>query len=72
MRYLDRNLGLLNIVLGVAFFVSTLTSFTAEASVSKKTREALLAGELVVYFRHGATTWSGIDQIEWPREQQRL
>ena len=32
MRYLDRNLGLLNIVLGVAFFVSTLTSFTAEAS----------------------------------------
>ncbi len=72
MSYLDRNLGLLNIVLGVAFFISTLTSFTAEASVSKKTREALLAGELVVYFRHGATTWSGIDQIEWPREQQRL
>ena len=29
-------------------------------------------GGLVVYFRHGATTWSGVDQIEWPRERQRL
>ncbi|MEM9105380.1 MAG: histidine phosphatase family protein [Pseudomonadota bacterium] len=29
-------------------------------------------GGLVVYFRHGATTWSGIDRLEWPREQQRL
>jgi broad specificity phosphatase PhoE len=26
----------------------------------------------VVYFRHGATTWSGVDRIEWPRERQRL
>lgn len=72
MNYLDRKLGLLNIVLGIAFFLSTLASVTAEASVSAKTREALLAGELVVYFRHGATTWSGIDQIDWPRDQQRL
>ncbi|MEL6596022.1 MAG: histidine phosphatase family protein [Pseudomonadota bacterium] len=29
-------------------------------------------GGNVVYFRHGATTWSGIDQIDWPRERQRL
>lgn len=29
-------------------------------------------GGLVVYFRHGATTWSGVDRLEWPREQQRL
>lgn len=29
-------------------------------------------GALAVYFRHAATTWSGVDQIEWPREQQRL
>ena len=38
--------------------------------------ESLLAslrgGGHVVYFRHGATTWSGIDRIEWPRERQRL
>ena len=38
--------------------------------------EAILAeladGGEVVYFRHAATTWSGIDRIEWPRERQRL
>ncbi len=39
---------------------------------SANTREALLAGDLVIYFRHGATTWSGVDQIDWPRDQQRL
>jgi phosphohistidine phosphatase SixA len=33
---------------------------------------ALKAGGYVIYFRHAATTWSGIDRIEWPREQQRL
>lgn len=35
-------------------------------------RDLLSRGEAVVYFRHGATTWSGIDRIEWPRERQRL
>ena len=34
--------------------------------------DALRNGEHVIYFRHGATTWSGIDRIEWPRERQRL
>lgn len=29
-------------------------------------------GGFVVYFRHGATTWMGVDRLEWPREQQRL
>lgn len=29
-------------------------------------------GGFVIYFRHGATTWSGVDRLEWPREQQRL
>jgi broad specificity phosphatase PhoE len=29
-------------------------------------------GGHVVYFRHAATQWSGIDRIEWPRERQRL
>ena len=33
---------------------------------------ALLDGGHVVYFRHAATQWSGIDRIEWPRERQRL
>ncbi|MEL6467808.1 MAG: histidine phosphatase family protein [Pseudomonadota bacterium] len=33
---------------------------------------ALRSGGHVIYFRHGATTWSGIDQIDWPRERQRL
>ena len=33
---------------------------------------ALRGGGHVVYFRHGATTWSGIDRLEWPRERQRL
>lgn len=35
-------------------------------------RDALRQGGHVIYFRHGATTWSGIDNIEWPRERQRL
>ncbi len=67
-----QKLGILNVVLGIFFLVSTFSSYTAAASVSAKTRDALLAGELVVYFRHGATTWMGIDNIEWPRDQQRL
>lgn len=33
---------------------------------------ALQGGGHVVYFRHAATQWSGIDRIEWPRERQRL
>lgn len=32
----------------------------------------LQQGGHVVYFRHAATQWSGIDRIEWPRERQRL
>lgn len=35
-------------------------------------RDALRDGGHVIYFRHGATTWSGIDNIAWPRERQRL
>lgn len=35
-------------------------------------RNDLRRGGHVIYFRHGATTWSGIDQIDWPRERQRL
>lgn len=35
-------------------------------------RSLLARGDAVVYFRHGATTWSGVDQIDWPRSRQRL
>ena len=34
--------------------------------------DALQGGGHVVYFRHGATTRSGVDRIEWPRSRQRL
>lgn len=40
--------------------------------ISDEAVRALLAGELAIYFRHAATTWSGIDRIDWPRERQRL
>lgn len=42
------------------------------AAASPGVISALQEGGLVVYFRHGATTWSGVDRIEWPRERQRL
>lgn len=32
----------------------------------------LVDGGHVVYFRHAATTRSGVDRIEWPRARQRL
>ncbi|AVL51269.1 histidine phosphatase family protein (plasmid) [Roseobacter denitrificans] len=32
----------------------------------------LRAGGHVIYFRHAATTWSGVDRVEWPRARQRL
>ena len=38
----------------------------------QRAQEALRRGAAVVYVRHGATTWSGVDQIEWPRDRQRL
>ncbi|MEO1679603.1 MAG: histidine phosphatase family protein [Pseudomonadota bacterium] len=34
--------------------------------------QALQTGGHVIYFRHAATTWSGVDRIEWPRSRQRL
>ena len=35
-------------------------------------KQDLRNGGYVVYFRHAATTWMGVDKIEWPREKQRL
>ncbi len=61
-----------NFLLVIVLAIVALISHPVQASVSVKTRDALLAGELVIYFRHAATTWMGIDRIEWPREKQRL
>lgn len=44
----------------------------ARAAISSDSLASLRSGNLVVYFRHAATTWSGDDQIDWPRERQRL
>ena len=60
------------ILIGLAS-IPALSATTAFASIlSSAAKTALLEGELVIYFRHAATTWSGVDRIEWPREQQRL
>ncbi|MEM6758797.1 MAG: histidine phosphatase family protein [Pseudomonadota bacterium] len=42
------------------------------AAASADLRAALRSGGHVIYFRHAATTWSGVDQIDWPRARQRL
>ncbi|MEM8552554.1 MAG: hypothetical protein AAGF45_09245, partial [Pseudomonadota bacterium] len=44
----------------------------AVASAGGDLLDALKRGGHVIYFRHAATTWSGVDRIEWPRERQRL
>lgn len=46
--------------------------FPGSSFAETELRGDLRRGGHVIYFRHGATTWSGIDQIDWPREQQRL
>ncbi|MEL6316880.1 MAG: histidine phosphatase family protein [Pseudomonadota bacterium] len=43
-----------------------------EPVVSEAALQALSRGELALLFRHAATTWSGVDRIEWPRARQRL
>lgn len=59
--------------LGFAPLSLVLPQWTQRAQAQEEIARALLArGEAVVYFRHGATTWSGIDQLDWPRERQRL
>ncbi|MEM9230482.1 MAG: histidine phosphatase family protein [Pseudomonadota bacterium] len=42
------------------------------AHAQQDLRGALRRGGQVIYFRHGATTRSGVDRIEWPRARQRL
>lgn len=59
------------VCLGFLFFAGL--GFTEEAYQSPLQLKAnLQQGGYVVYFRHAATTWMGIDQIDWPRKRQRL
>jgi len=61
-------------MLGVCALTATTLSLPrrAAAALPDTSVRSLRSGELVIYFRHGATTWSGVDRIEWPRERQRL
>ncbi|WP_282127638.1 histidine phosphatase family protein [Roseobacter litoralis] len=52
-----------------AFAIFTLPTYLRAAP---QTLSALQSGGHVIYFRHGATTWSGVDNINWPRARQRL
>lgn len=54
--------------LGLAGSLLLPTATVAQINLQSDLRR----GGHVIYFRHGATTWSGVDQIDWPREQQRL
>ncbi|WP_237072697.1 histidine phosphatase family protein [Pseudaestuariivita rosea] len=65
---LNRTLSRRTALLGLASVVALPVAGTARAD----TLDRLRAGGQVIYFRHGATTWSGIDRIEWPRDRQRL
>ena len=56
-------------VLGAAAIA--LTTARGYATPSSLTT-SLQPGGHVIYFRHAATQWSGIDRIEWPRSRQRL
>ncbi|MEL6284306.1 MAG: histidine phosphatase family protein [Pseudomonadota bacterium] len=60
------------IALGALSIASPALAHRHADVLSKVTRARLLSGDLAIYFRHAATTWSGVDRIEWPREQQRL
>jgi phosphohistidine phosphatase SixA len=61
----------IRIVLLAVSLVSALVS-PVDAQAPSEIIAALKDGGHVVYFRHAATTRSGIDRIEWPRERQRL
>ncbi|MEM6461246.1 MAG: histidine phosphatase family protein [Pseudomonadota bacterium] len=56
----------------VAFVMALPGSAFAQNASREMIFEALRGGGHVIYFRHAATTWSGVDRIEWPRERQRL
>lgn len=53
------------------FIAATLFSAAPSHAASGPVPD-LENGGYVIYFRHGATTWSGVDQLDWPRHRQRL
>lgn len=56
-----------------ALIAPAILTFPSVARAESQTfLPGLEHGGFVIYFRHGATTWSGVDRLEWPREQQRL
>ena len=75
MRYIRYGRAFLRAAVPV--FVCLLAAFVSLPDVVRAQSptemvDGLRSGGHVVYFRHGATTWPGIDRIEWPRERQRL
>ncbi|MEM8850925.1 MAG: histidine phosphatase family protein [Pseudomonadota bacterium] len=54
------------------FLTLTLAATALPARATTALHDALRGGGHVVYFRHAATTWSGVDSIDWPRARQRL
>ncbi|MCV3273474.1 histidine phosphatase family protein [Roseobacter sinensis] len=57
--------------LAVSIWVSLAAPVLAQAT-PREIIAALREGGHVIYFRHAATTWSGVDRVDWPRERQRL
>ena len=70
VSYLSRR-RFLHQLAGTAIVGSALSAISGSALAQGAFPE-LHDGGLVIYFRHGATTWSGVDRLEWPRERQRL
>lgn len=61
------------IVIFLSFYFFTIISVAQGEQLSAEMiKQRLKDGGYVVYFRHAATTWMGVDKIEWPREKQRL
>lgn len=56
----------------IAVFMTVQSGAFARDASRDEIFQALRGGGHVVYFRHAATTRSGVDRIEWPRERQRL
>ncbi|MEM9140914.1 MAG: histidine phosphatase family protein [Pseudomonadota bacterium] len=51
---------------------TTLSALATGPGVASAKQPMLRKGGYAIYFRHAATTWSGVDRIEWPRSRQRL
>ena len=58
--------------LGLNTHFALFAQTAGQPSSAAQQLDALRAGGLVLYFRHPPTTRSGVDQIDWPRERQRL